>query len=539
MIDTPLFSPLSLRLITMIGMFGIAATVRGAPNLVPDQPAEAANYWCTWYAQNYWQQRPGEITDFSQLNNPNAREEISDHHLFNATDGWATNYLRRGREDFFFLIDHGWQTKEPTERTIEGDADFFSLQIDPRDFPSIAHLPPAAGLRAFNERIKSLGWRGLGLWVRGNVTPEAARTFVEWSRDADIKYWKIDGGDTKAFYSYHAKQEIFPELQLEYINGTGPFNEHWDDPDRASYPSPFAPGQAKQASMLQILKHTDIFRTYDVAPLLYSTITMQRVHDILQQTQNTPAYIGILNIQDDPQVAAGMGCLIASKRHPNFGERTMNGEDFHHQMRGKRMVQWRMNEVERFGRWQRIAPAFAAGVGTYQASNESLVDRYPHTERDTWFKSVYGSTVAQSAPAIMSRNMPLPLVNVTGEAPYVMASTYPNGPVCVATEGRVSPDNQWYEPRADVTIKVANPDQPIGVFGHYDSLTLEFDQPIDEVTHIWAQDLLADKAIDIRSHVHLTGNQITIPGQIIDQIGTAAADVGDISVPGLVIQIAP
>lgn len=511
--------------------------LQSAPNLVPEQSATAANYWCTWYAQNYWQQRPGEVTDTSQINNPNAREELTHHHLFNADNGWATNYLPRGRSDFYFLIDHGWQTKEAAERTVPGSADFFSMQIDPRDFPQYAKLAPADSLREFQREIIDQGWRGLGLWVRGNVSESAARRFVEWSRDAGIEYWKIDGGDTDHFYSYQIKETIYPELQLEYVNGTGPFNENWDEPNRKSYPSPFDIGQAKQASMLRILQNTDIFRTYDVAPLLFSTITMQRVNDILKQTAGDPRYIGILNIQDDPQVAAGMGCLIASKRHPNYGERTLNGEDFHHQMRGKRLAQKRMNEIERFGRWQRIAPAFAAGQGTFEASTNDLIDSAPHTSKDTWFKPVYGKTVYQSAPAIMARNMPLPTVVAAGETPYVMASTYPNGPVCVATEGRVSPVNQWFEPRATVTIQVTDAAQPIGVFGHYAKLVIEFPTALGADTPIWAQDLLAERAIDIRDRVVVNGNRLEIPGALIAEIGTAAGDPGDISVPGLVIRL--
>lgn len=56
----------------------------------------------------------------------------------------------------------------------------------------------------------------------------------------------------------------------------------------------------------------------------------------------------------------------------------------------------------------------------------------------------YGKTLYQSAPAIVARNMPLPEVKTTGEAPFVAATTYPNGPVCVATEGRVRPDDHGF-----------------------------------------------------------------------------------------------
>lgn len=515
-----------------------AAEPTQMPNLVPSTPATAANYWCTWYAQNYWIQRGGEITNFKGISNANAREEINDKTLFNTKDGWAATYLPRGRKDYIFLIDHGWQDKNKKNR-LPGATSFFSLQTDTKDFPRYTEKTHGEKLRHFNDDIKALGWRSLGLWTRGDISKEAAERMVKWSKEAGIEYWKIDGGGTKHFYSYELKKKIYPELVLEYICGAnGPLNPRWNDGSLSEYPSVYALGGAKNKIALEIMKHCDVFRTYDVAPLLVSTSTMQRIHDILEQTQGNPEYIANLNIQDDTQVAAGMGCLVAVKRHPNYMERTLNGEDFHHQISGARLIQKRMNEVERFGRWQRIAPAFPAGVGSYLSSETMLIDSYPHTKRNTWFKPVYDKTVYQSAPAIMARNMPLPVVDCTGGAPYVMASTYPNGPLCVATEGRVKPSNGWYEPRAKVTVQVKDANQPIGVFGHYQQLTLQFDGPLPGLQHIWAQDLLADKAEDIRALVTITGNSITIPGKVIDRIGVSEADKGDISVPGLVIQLA-
>jgi len=97
-------------------------------NLVPLQPSTDANYWCTWYAQNYWIQRGGEITNFAAINNSNARESLNDHNLFNKKDGWATTYLSRGRQDLTFLIDHGWQDKNK-KNLLPGAQSFFSLQL--------------------------------------------------------------------------------------------------------------------------------------------------------------------------------------------------------------------------------------------------------------------------------------------------------------------------------------------------------------------------------------------------------------------------
>ena len=61
------FSPMGLLMVT-----GVLSTASAAetPNLVPDKPAKhSPHYWCTWYVQNYWQQRGGEITDFNREKN--------------------------------------------------------------------------------------------------------------------------------------------------------------------------------------------------------------------------------------------------------------------------------------------------------------------------------------------------------------------------------------------------------------------------------------------------------------------------------------
>ncbi len=524
---------------TRIAILLIALTsCTTTPNLVPETPASSANYWCTWYAQNYWQQRGGEITDFDAINNPNAREELSYNHLFNPDDGWVSNYLPRGRSDWFFLIDHGWQTKIESERTLPGAKPFFSLQIDPRDFPQYANPKPQESLRLFNEEIKNNGWKGLGIWTKGTIDSVTAHTMVEWSKYAGVEYWKIDGGGIQNFWSYKIKQEIFPELALEYVTGAGGnLNPGWDNPDLKEYPSVYDHGGSKQKDMLRVLQNTDAFRTYDATPILMSVTTLRRTHDILKQTYGKPEYIAILNLQDDCNAAAGLGCLVASKRHPNFMERTLDGKDLHHQLSGKRHMQGRMNEAERFGRWSRIAPAFSAGEGTYQYSDYDLIDYYPFTKHDTWFKATYGKVVYQSAPAIMARNMPLPEVAIEGDAPFVMVTAYPNGPVCVTTEGRVKTEDQWFHPRAKIRIKVKDASQPLGIFGHYKELSIEFPEDLGSVKHIWAQDLLAEKAIDIYPDVKIDGSTLIIPGDLIDEIGTSAGDEGDISAPGMVIRV--
>jgi hypothetical protein len=359
---------------------------------------------------------------------------------------------------------------------------------------------------------------------------------VEWSKYAGVKYWKIDGGGIENFWSYKIKEEIFPELTLEYVTPAGNLNPEWDVPDKKTYPSVYDFGGRKQKDMLRVLQYSDAFRTYDASPVLMTVTTIRRVHDILKQTQGQAKYRSILNVQDDCNAAAGLGCLVASKRHPNYMERTLEGKDLHHQLSGKRHMQGRINEAERYGRWSRIAPAFPAGEGSYLSSDTELIDYYKFTKYDTWNKATYNKNVYQSAPAIMARNMPLPKVEIDGDAPYVMSTTYPNGPVCVATEGRVKPKDQWFHPRAKVTVKLDDMNQPVGIFGHYDELILEFDEAI-MADKIWAQDLLAEEATDIKSEIKIKENKLFIPGELIDKIGTSEGDKGDISVPGMVLKL--
>ena len=45
------------------------------------------------------------------------------------------------------------------------------------------------------------------------------------------------------------------------------------------------------------------------------------------------------------------------------------------------------------------------------------------------------------------------------------------------------------------------------------------------------------KSEDIKDKITISGNKLTIPGELIDRIGTAAKDEGDLSAPGMVIRL--
>ena len=137
----------------------------------------------------------------------------------------------------------------------------------------------------------------------------------------------------------------------------------------------------------------------------------------------------------------------------------------------------------------------------------------------------------------MARNIALPEVKHKEIAPYVMASKFPNGAIAIASEGRVTPNKNWIHPKADVLLKEAEMNKPIGIFGHYKSLTIQFVQNLPQEISIYAQGLLSKEAINITKDVSIQDNSVKIPGNLIDKIGTMENETNDISVPGMVIKI--
>ncbi len=186
------------------------------------------------------------------------------------------------------------------------------------------------------------------------------------------------------------------------------------------------------------------------------------------------------------------------------------------QISGERHVDQRLNEMDRLALWQRIAPPMPAGYGTYLFSKHNLVDSIIFQENDTWFKATHEKMVRQSAPAIMARNIVLPEVNHKELVPYVMTSKFPNGAIAIATEGRVTPSQSWIHPRADIILKESEVNKPIGIFGYYESLTLEFLQILPDNIKIYGQDLLSKKAINITKKVKIHENMIIIQGGLIE-----------------------
>jgi hypothetical protein len=180
--------------------------------------------------------------------------------------------------------------------------------------------------------------------------------------------------------------------------------------------------------------------------------------------------------------------------------------------------------------------------GNFMADTVMLADHWLLHENETWNKGRRtGSTLHESAPARVSRNMPLPIVdNNSEERPYILSSTYPTGAIAIAAIGRAL-EREYVCKEVAVTAQAKDWHAPIGLFGHFEKVCLlfpeHFEQKGNRKPKVLAQDLAGDKAVDITSEVTIEGCTLTIPGEVIRRVGLMASSPGDLSAPGLVIRI--
>jgi len=498
-------------------------------DLIPKKNNDVPNYYCTWYAQNYKAFQGDTYFNPDKLlggsGSDLAVSNMTEKNIF-GYNGWAKTFYPKERKELFFLIDAGWE--------IGGN---FSLLLDHEKFP-IFNGTPENKLKELNDNIKAIGWRGLGIWVRGNLSVPQAKTFVEWSKYAGIKYWKIDGGDADSgtFIAVTVKKELYPDLTIEQSKPLGPFNGDYSKDGKFNKGFPSALATSAEAEVKRIVSHSDVIRTYDVTERLSIPTTIQRIADLRTRFEKTSSKLATPMVEDEPYIAAADGCLITVHRYPSRNKRLMGDMDVF--INGNRYVKRKIDAVRRLLRWQRIAKPIPLGELNTKTSAQRLTDSWVFRMGDTWASWAIGKYIQQSAPAIVAQNIKMPVVHSTSKklTPYVIATKYPNGVTAIATLGRNNPKKGYYLPKAEVDLIVGDIGHVIGIFGEYKSLTLIFDKKIDGYK-VFAQDVLANSAENITSRLAITGKRMILSGNIIHKIGTSAGTEGDISEPGLIVSI--
>ncbi|RYX82904.1 hypothetical protein EON83_17515 [bacterium] len=489
----------NLIVIMLVASLGLAPDVQAAPtlqSLIPATANTSPDYFCTWNLQGYYS---------SYATTPLQKDAIGEKQLFGQGphENWLGQYATV-RQDLYFLLDEGWDLPKQ------------EVMVVPGRFPSYATENQTESFKKFSDAVKKSGWRGLGLWMRADPkTDDFWTERMRWMQASGVPYWKVDYGNSDRDENWR---------------------RHLTELGRLT-----APDLTIETAMVpHAITWGDTFRTYDVDALLSVPQTLGRVVTQLQYKAEPPAK-GLINCEDEVYLGAALGCCYGVMRHSFVGSLPSGRQDFVFPPVTRDLKNC-TDEVVRAVRWHRIAPAFAVGANPAAISPEQLTDNWMFQKDESWRVGA-GQQVSESAPAAVTRGLAMPSVTVaTGTVkPFVLASRNPNGAVSVATLGRTlcpsATERQWITGEvADVALQVGQNSGPIGIFGRYHSLNLVFDSSIAKHKVI-AQDLAGDNPQDITRLVRISGNQVTIPGAVIDRIGLSAATPGDKSEPGLVLVI--
>ena len=493
-------------------------------NLIPGKPGLTPNYYCTWGAQNGFYNRKDNPEKFTGSGGAQvARHSLTEETVF-GDSGMAREHDRI-RGDLYFVLDDGWDvpyTVDPNTARYE----FGSLMLNEEKFASCSGAPEVR-LQKMNDMMKNLGWKGVGLWIAsqaqgetsGNkLSLEQSKDFwkerILWSKYAGVEYWKVDWGVYSTDVSWRRMltqlgKELYPELFIEQCRCMGCTN---DNNNR------FAGWDNVTDENLAILAFSDVFRSYDAWDQLSVATTMDRLGVLLTAEMEEKA-LGIINVEDEPYIGAALGCAIGIMRT---------------RFRPTRRTTKLMDEATRAIMWQRIAPAFGVKETKSYVSDELLTDAWFFEKGEVFATELDNKELTQIAPNVVSRGINLPRVkDYIENAPYVVAAKNPNGAVSISTLPR-STGRKIEFPLSTIEFDVGDSDVPIGIFGLYNQLILNFTDSVSG-KKVYVQDLAGYEAQDITNLISCKGNQLVISGEVISKAGLSNASENDLSSPGLVM----
>lgn len=509
-------------------------------NLIPNIINPTPDYYCTWQTQLY---------ATSDGKPEKQREIICEKSLFEKEKpyGWAYFY-EMVHKDLFLVMDDSWDV--PKEDYIPY---YGSLRLDKSKFEesyecateriqrlckenSEMHSQCKISLLALKElsnRVKELGWKGLGGWVCAQESPVyfVDKTQEEyWTerlkemQEVGFAYWKVDWGTHAADIEF---RKMLTKLGKKY-----------------------APKLViEQAVTEQVIPYCDVYRTYDVPAIMSIPMTLNKIEQLANIVHVENEYESILNCEDEAYIAAAAGFSMGIMRHPYAGNlpdgrKDMSFPDVHRNLKTKMM------EVVRAVNWHKLAPAYSFDGNAMNFSDTYLSDTWNFEKADeeieTWWfdmpqikECMNGKVLTQRSRAVISRNTELPVAECdeNGEVPFVIASKNPNGLYSIATLGRTF-GREYKIPLCNITANCGTAEK-VGVFGEYKNLNIR--TSCKNINKIFMQDLAGEAAVDITSRVDIINSTTTdesivrIPGKLIHDIGVSAQPKTDSSEPGVVV----
>lgn len=469
--------------------------------------AGGMNYWCTWSAQWALSKRKlsadGKKVGYFEGEN-NARACVCEETVF-GEDGFAYQFPEV-RGDLFLLMDDGWDVPLDGCAGLPLSA-FGSLIPDSGRFPSFPGTP-VERLKGINDKLREIGWKGLGLWISPTMNgkeqdfryedhreahEEYWKERVLWCKEAGVHYWKVDWGtfghgdivEYRRMISRIGKT-YFPELIIEQTTCSAPYNGIPEEGKTRYQDYDFTISLAKQ-----VVEFCDVYRTYDVTDdMLSDTTTLDRLSWFL------PFAPCVMSCEDALYTGAALGCALGVMR-------SHYGKDY---LRMNR----KLDEVYGAVKWQRYAPSFAGGE--LNVSDDLLSDTMFFGPLDTWNNVIRNREVTQQAPAVMARNTPLPTVVRQEKMPFVIASRNPTGAYSLAAIRRR--EFLFDTPAPTVACQVGEAKR-VGVFGDFKEITLQFDRP---PVKMYVQSLIRgeEKLLDI--HKYLTERTVKIPQDLLESM---------------------
>lgn len=496
-----------LKIFCVLWLSSVSAYAQTHASLVPSTPSKAADYFCTWNIQGYLS---------SYASSPAQRAEMTGANMFGngKFQNWV-NFYPKIRKDLLFVMDDSWDI--PANENSGSNKYLGLVEVDASRFPQFTGNPTER-MTKLVQAVKAAGWKGLGGWICAQEAPLAGnldpKTYwaerLKTANRSGFAYWKVDWGKHERDGEWRkiltqSGRRYAPNLIIEHA-----INEHF-------------------------ISIGDAYRTYDVENIIAQPTTIARVAKVLKYKPEGDAK-SIINCEDEPYIAVGLGCAMGIMRHPFTGNLPNGAIDFVFPPVG-RNLKLRLDEVVRGVRWHRIAEPFGVGSDDYHIDDQILEDKWRVGYRDTWGPAKVGDTMRASAPARISRDLALPVVHSGSiSRPFVLSSKYPNGAVAIVTIGR-GIGHEYVTERVDVEQLIDDLDQAIGVFGDYASLTLVLPTNTSKKGYrIWAQDLAGDVPMDITQKVEIKNNRIILSGDLIRTVGLSAKTKGDLSDPGLVLR---
>lgn len=521
--------------------------------------ARHSTYWCTWGTQAETlkdHQVTGELKFPGDQGVPGVRDNLNEDVIF-GPKGWI-HLFPDYRGDMVFMVDDGWDVPYGAKGGAPNIHSFASLVPDRERFPSFGvNASDRDRLREFARRTEDHGWKGLGVWVacqayrerfeapfRLDELKEDLKRKLDEAAYAGVKYWKVDWGVHNFHVWYRRlmsemKERYYPELIIDHCRGfnnavNGAVDPHLK-PASDKYRNIGTTGrifgvpeyEPVTRDYEEIMSFSDVFRTYDSAHPLTTATMLERAAWELECADKSASRV-VINTEDEPLMAAGLGMELSMMRAPVWSGNPVRDIRPRHK---------RMAEDMRCIVWQRGVPAFGGDTpAKTRHSEKSIRESWHFIPGECWFTGKQEITYFQVAPASVTRGLDLPDVKgENGEIPFVVGSRHPNGALAFAALPLVDPVKMSYTPKAAVSFDAAlEPGVPVGVFGHFGTLSL-----IDRTDggRVFARDILGGEQVDITAHCRREGGRIVLPGENLAKIGAIRNESGDDSQPGTVVSV--